>query len=173
MSGFGYSVLQFPSTVDRFSANGLPLAAPTSEKPHRGSSPSKNSSSSRLYSPTMSLTVHLLGTSASRPTIERNVASVAVHREGETLMFDCGEGTQRQMMRYGISFSLQDIFFTHMHADHLLGVIGLMRTMALQGRTERLRLWGPRGSARVLKRAEALGFERTTFPLEIIELEMD
>ncbi len=119
----------------------------------------------------MSLSIHLLGTSASRPTVERNVSSVAVHREGETLMFDCGEGTQRQMMRYGISFALEDIFFTHMHADHLLGVIGLIRTMALQGRTERLRLWGPRGSARVLRRAEGLGFERATFPVEILEIE--
>jgi ribonuclease Z len=119
----------------------------------------------------MSLSIHLLGTSASRPTVERNVSSVAVHREGETLMFDCGEGTQRQMMRYGISFALEDIFFTHMHADHLLGVIGLIRTMALQGRIERLRLWGPRGSSRVLKRAEGLGFERATFPVEIIEIE--
>lgn len=118
----------------------------------------------------MSLSIRLLGTSASRPTVERNVSSLAIHREGETLMFDCGEGTQRQMMRYGISFALEDIFFTHMHADHLLGVIGLMRTMALQGRTERLRLWGPRGSARVLKRAEAFGFERMTFPLEILEV---
>jgi ribonuclease Z len=119
----------------------------------------------------MSLSIHLLGTSASRPTIERNVSSVAIHREGETLMFDCGEGTQRQMMRYGISFALRDIFFTHMHADHLLGVIGLIRTMALQGRTEGLRLWGPRGSSRVLKRAEGLGFERATFPVEILEIE--
>jgi len=119
----------------------------------------------------MSLSIRLLGTSASRPTVERNVSSLAVHREGETLMFDCGEGTQRQMMRWGVSFALEDIFFTHMHADHLLGVVGLMRTMALQGRTERLRLWGPRGSARVLKRAESLGFERATFPVEIIELE--
>ena len=118
----------------------------------------------------MSLTVHLLGTSASRPTVERNVASLAVHREGETLMFDCGEGTQRQMMRYGISFALQDIFFTHMHADHLLGVIGLIRTMALQGRTDPLRLWGPKGTARVLKRVEGLGFERATFPVDINEL---
>jgi ribonuclease Z len=119
----------------------------------------------------MSMSIRLLGTSASRPTVERNVSSLAVHREGETLMFDCGEGTQRQMMRYGISFALQDIFFTHMHADHLLGVIGLMRTMALQGRTDVLRLWGPRGAGRVLRRAEALGFERTTFPLEILEIE--
>jgi len=119
----------------------------------------------------MSLSLHLLGTSASRPTVERNVSAIAIHREGETLMFDCGEGTQRQMMRYGISFSLRDIFFTHMHADHLLGVIGLIRTMALQGREEPLRLWGPRGSARTLKRVEALGFERPTFPVEILELE--
>jgi ribonuclease Z len=118
----------------------------------------------------MSLSIRLLGTSASRPTVERNVSSVAIHREGETLMFDCGEGTQRQMMRYGVSFALQDIFFTHMHADHLLGVIGLMRTMALQGRAEGLRLWGPRGSSRVLKRAEAFGFERMTFPVEILEV---
>src|SRR5437868_3167196 len=119
----------------------------------------------------MSLSIRLLGTSASRPTVERNVSSLAVHREGETLMFDCGEGTQRQMMRFGISFALEDIFFTHMHADHLLGVIGLIRTMALQGRTERLRLWGPRGATRVLKRAEGFGFERPAFPVEIAELE--
>ena len=119
----------------------------------------------------MSLSIRLLGTAASRPTVERNVSSLAVHREGETLMFDCGEGTQRQMMRYGISFALEDIFFTHMHADHLLGVIGLMRTMALQGRAEPLRLWGPRGSARVLKRAQDFGFERPTFPVEIMEVE--
>ncbi len=86
-------------------------------------------------------------------------------------MFDCGEGTQRQMMRYGVSFALEDIFFTHMHADHLLGVIGLIRTMALQGRLERLRLWGPRGAARMLRRVEALGFERATFPVEILEID--
>jgi len=119
----------------------------------------------------MSLSILLLGTSASRPTVERNVSSLAVHREGETLMFDCGEGTQRQMMRYGVSFALQDIFFTHMHADHLLGVIGLIRTMALQGRAEPLRLWGPKGTSRMLKRVEGLGFERATFPVTIDEVD--
>src|SRR3954467_12551557 len=121
----------------------------------------------------MSLSIRLLGTSASRPTVERNVSAVAIHREGETLLVDCGEGTQRQMMRYGISFALEDIFFTHLHADHILGVIGLIRTMALQGREERLTLWGPQGSSRILKRAEGLGFERATFPLEINEVTAD
>jgi ribonuclease Z len=121
----------------------------------------------------MSLALRLLGTSASRPTVERNVASIAVVREGETLLFDCGEGTQRQMMRYGVSFGLQDIFFTHFHTDHLLGVIGLTRTMALQGRTEPLRLWGPRGAARMLKRAVEFGMDRLSFPVETLELEPD
>ena len=124
-----------------------------------------------LYSSPMSLALRLLGTSASRPTVERNVASLAIVREGETLMFDCGEGTQRQMMRYGVSFALQDIFFTHFHADHVIGVIGLLRTMALQGRTEPLRLWGPRGGARTLKRAEEFGMDRISFPVEISELD--
>ncbi len=121
--------------------------------------------------PAMSLAIRLLGTSASRPTIERNVASLAVVREGETLLFDCGEGTQRQMMRYGVSFNLQDIFFTHFHADHVIGVIGLMRTMSLQGREEPLRLWGPRGAARMLKRAEEFGMDRLGFPIVVRELE--
>ena len=119
----------------------------------------------------MSLTLLLLGTSASRPTVERNVSSIALVREGETMLFDCGEGTQRQMMRYGVAFSLRDIFFTHFHADHVIGVIGLMRTMALQGRTDPLRLWGPKGAARHLKRAEQFGVDRLTFPVEITELD--
>src|SRR5438876_74019 len=119
----------------------------------------------------MSLGIVLLGTSASRPTVERNVSSIAVVREGETMLFDCGEGTQRQMMRYGVSFALCDIFFTHFHADHVIGVIGLMRTMALQGRTDALRLWGPKGAARHLKSAVQFGVDRLTFEVAISELE--
>jgi ribonuclease Z len=118
----------------------------------------------------MSLTVRFLGTSASRPTVERNVTAIAMIREGETLLFDCGEGTQRQMMRFGISFALSDIFFTHMHADHMLGVIGLFRTLSLQARVETMRLWGPRGSADLLRQAIALGSDKQPFPLEINEI---
>ncbi|MBV6522289.1 MAG: Ribonuclease Z [Gemmatimonadaceae bacterium] len=86
------------------------------------------------------------------------------------MLFDCGEGTQRQMMRYGISFNIQDIYFTHFHTDHFLGVIGLMRTMSLQGRTEPLRLHGPRGATRVLRRNELMGIERLTFPIDICDV---
>ncbi|CAN5359877.1 ribonuclease Z [soil metagenome] len=117
----------------------------------------------------MSLALRFLGTSASRPTVERNVSSIALIREGETILFDCGEGTQRQMMRYGITFALDEIFFTHLHADHILGVIGLCRTLALQGRTEPMRMYGPRGCEKVLRRALALGSDREEFPVTISE----
>lgn len=119
----------------------------------------------------MSLTVRFLGTSASRPTVERGVSSIALTREGETMLFDCGEGTQRQMMRWGVGFTLSDIFFTHFHTDHFLGVLGLLKTLALQGRTEEVRLWGPRGAAALFKRAEGLGTEKLTFQLKVNELE--
>ncbi|HMU60191.1 MAG TPA: ribonuclease Z [Gemmatimonadales bacterium] len=118
----------------------------------------------------MTLTLTFLGTGAAIPSLDRNVASLALAREGETLLFDCGEGTQRQMMRYGVSFSLRDIFFTHFHADHLLGLTGLVRTLGLQDRTDPLRLYGPRGARRVLEHALAVGIERNKFPVEVEEL---
>jgi ribonuclease Z len=116
------------------------------------------------------LAVTFLGTSAARPTVERNVSSLALVREGETLLFDCGEGTQRQMMRYGVSFALGDIFFTHFHGDHFLGVIGLVRTLGLQAREEPLRLWGPRGAKQLLTSAINLGVERVPFEVVIEEV---
>ena len=121
----------------------------------------------------MSLSLRFLGTSASRPTVERGVSALALVREGETMLFDCGEGTQRQMMRWGVGFTLSDIFFTHFHTDHFLGVLGLLKTLALQGRTEPMRLWGPRGANAIFKRAEGLGTEKLTFPLTVTELVAD
>ena len=118
----------------------------------------------------MDLSVRFLGTSASRPTVERNVTSLAVRRGGETFLFDCGEGTQRQMMRYGVSFNVGEIFFTHMHADHILGVTGLVRTMALQGRTDPMTLFGPPRSERLLRQAVTLGSDKQHFPIEYVEL---
>jgi ribonuclease Z len=116
------------------------------------------------------LSVTFLGTSAAIPTIDRNVAGLAVQREGETLLFDCGEGNQRQMMRFGVGFSFREIFFTHYHADHLLGVTGLLRTMGLQDRSAPVILYGPKGAQRVLGAAISLGIERNKFPIDIVEI---
>jgi ribonuclease Z len=116
------------------------------------------------------LSVTFLGTGAACPTIERNVSGLAVQREGETLLFDCGEGTQRQMMRYGVGFSFTEVFFSHFHADHMLGIIGLLRTMGLQDRTAPVTLYGPRGAERILTAAMSLGVERNKFPVTVAEV---
>jgi ribonuclease Z len=116
--------------------------------------------------------VTFLGTAAARPTVGRNVTSLLVQREGDVMMFDCGEGTQRQMMRYGTGFAFSDIFFTHLHADHFLGVIGLLRTLGLQAREEPMDLWTPRGTEPLLKQAVELGVERVPFEVRINGVEV-
>lgn len=87
------------------------------------------------------------------------------------MLFDCGEGTQRQMMRYATGFAVRAIFVTHLHADHFLGIIGLLRTMGLQGREEPLHIYAPRGSGTTLQTAVELGVDRVQFPVHIHELE--
>lgn len=115
--------------------------------------------------------ITFLGTAAARPTVGRNVSSLVLQREGELMMFDCGEGTQRQMMRYGTGFAIDDIFFSHLHADHFLGVIGLLRTMGLQGREEPIRLWTAAGAEELLRQAVELGMDRVPFEVRIEGLE--
>jgi ribonuclease Z len=114
--------------------------------------------------------VTFLGTSASRPTVGRNVTSLALEREGKLFLFDCGEGTQRQMMRYGTGFALNHIFVTHLHADHYLGIIGLVRTLGLQGRDEPLHIYGPLGSSGTLGEAVRVGGQRIPFGVEFHEM---
>jgi ribonuclease Z len=116
------------------------------------------------------LSITFLGTGAAMPTVDRNVSGLALQREGETILFDCGEGSQRQMMRYGVGFTFTEIFFSHYHADHLLGVTGLLRTMGLQDRSAPVTLYGPRGAQRMLGAAITLGIERNKFPIEIMEV---
>ncbi len=114
--------------------------------------------------------VTFLGTSAAAPTISRSLSSIAVKREGDLLLFDCGEGTQRQMMRYGTGFDVQDVFFTHLHADHFLGIIGFVRTLKMADRQEPMHLFGPRSAKRILTQALSLGMQANHFLTEIHEL---
>lgn len=116
------------------------------------------------------LSVTFLGTAAAMPTLDRNVSGLALVRDGETLLLDCGEGTQRQMMKYGVGFTFREIWFSHYHADHLLGVTGLLRTMGMQDRSAPVTLYGPKGAQRILGAAISLGIERQKFPVEIVEV---
>ncbi len=116
------------------------------------------------------LSVTFLGTAAACPTVDRNVSAIAAHREGEMFLFDCGEGTQRQMMRYGVGFSFREIFITHYHSDHILGITGLLRTLGLQDRREPVTIYGPRPAKKILGGLLAVGVERSSFPIEIVEI---
>ncbi len=114
--------------------------------------------------------VVFLGTASARPTVSRNTSAIAVQREGDLYLFDCGEGTQRQMMRYGVGFTVKEIYITHLHADHYLGTIGLLRTMSLQGREVLLRIYAPPGGELLLEQAVGFELAELGFPTEISPL---
>jgi ribonuclease Z len=87
-----------------------------------------------------------LGTSSGKPTLRRNVSALAIVREAEWMLFDCGEGAQMQVARAGLSQSrLAAMFITHLHGDHFNGLAGLLSTMGLDRRTRSLVLTGPKG----------------------------
>lgn len=116
------------------------------------------------------LRLTFLGTSAAAPTLHRNVSGLAVKSDADLLLFDCGEGSQRQMIRFGTGFSVAAVFFTHFHLDHYLGIIGFLRTLGMGGREEKLVLYGPPPAAKLLDAAIHLGVERLLFPVEVKEL---
>lgn len=116
------------------------------------------------------LRLTFLGTSAAQPTIHRNLSGIAVKADSDLLLFDCGEGSQRQMIRFGTGFGVEAVFFTHFHADHYLGIIGFLRTLGMMGREHPLALYGPPPAKRLLHQAIHLGVESLAFPTEIVEL---
>lgn len=116
------------------------------------------------------LRLTFLGTSAAQPTLHRNLSGLAVKAHADLLLFDCGEGSQRQMVRYGTGFTVDAVFFTHFHADHYLGIIGFLRTLGMTGRSEPIHLYGPPSARRLLHQAVHLGVESLSFPVEIHEL---
>jgi ribonuclease Z len=118
----------------------------------------------------MPLRVTFLGTAGAIPTTERNPSSVFVARDGEGLLFDAGEGTQRQMMRFGTGFSVSHLFVTHLHGDHVLGIPGLLQTMAFNDREDPIAIHTPRGTRGQLQSlVNALG-NQPSFPVRISEV---
>jgi ribonuclease Z len=118
----------------------------------------------------MDLSVAFLGTGGAVPSARRSTASVLVSRGGERLMFDCGEGTQRQLQKSLGLVQVDSIFLTHFHADHFLGVPGLLKTYDLTDREAPLTIYGPRGLTDLFKVLGRL-IGRIGFRLELIELD--
>jgi len=118
------------------------------------------------------LDVVFLGTSASMPTAQRAPAALLVRRGGERLLFDCAEGTQRQLQRSNVGLvDLEEIFLTHFHADHFLGLPGMLKTFALRGRDELpLTVYGPRGLRDLFGTLRPF-LGRLPYPLTLTELE--
>jgi len=106
------------------------------------------------------------------PTAQRNPPAILLRRGGDRLLFDCGEGTQRQLQRSSIGLpELEEIFLTHFHADHFLGLPGMLKTFALRGRDEApLTVYGPSGVKELFGRLRSF-LGRLPYPLTLVELE--
>jgi ribonuclease Z len=112
-----------------------------------------------------------LGTSGSMPTPQRAPTALLVRRGGERLLFDCAEGTQRQLLVSAVGLiELREVFLTHYHADHYLGLPGMLKTFALRGREAPITIYGPPGLRDLFASLRRI-FGRLTYPYELVELE--
>ncbi|WP_410507264.1 ribonuclease Z [Methanosarcina hadiensis] len=117
------------------------------------------------------LRIIFLGTGGSLPTRNRNPSAVIINFKGELLLFDCGEGTQQQMMRAKTGMmSLSSIFISHFHADHFLGIPGLIQTMSFLGRKEPLTIYGPEGTKEFTEFFKILGYCNLKYEVRGVEL---
>src|SRR5256886_14795772 len=115
--------------------------------------------------------VVFLGTSGSWPTPKRNVSAVAIKRGPEVILFDCGEGTQRQFMLSKLSFmQVSRVFVSHFHGDHFLGLPGMVQSMSMNGREAPLEVYGPRGIERLVGELLSLGYFTPGFAVHAKEL---
>lgn len=119
----------------------------------------------------MDLDLVFLGTSGSMPTTQRSPTALLLRRGGERLLFDCGEGTQRQLLLSTIGLvELREVFLTHYHADHYLGLPGMLKTFALRGRETPITVYGPPGLRDLFGSLRRI-FGRLTYEYALVELE--
>lgn len=121
----------------------------------------------------MRMELYFLGTNAGVPSLERNVTSLALRllEERRSIwLFDCGEGTQHQILRSPLKLSkLEFIFITHLHGDHLFGLPGIISSRAYQGGTTPLTIYGPQGLKRFVSTALDISESRINYTLNIVE----
>lgn len=118
----------------------------------------------------MSLRVTFLGTSGAIPTTTRNTSAVFVQREGDRFLFDCGEGTQRQMMRFNTGFTIDHVFITHTHGDHVLGLPGLLQTLDFNDREAPLAIHTPYGTRKLVERLTNVTGARPSYAVRVHEV---
>jgi ribonuclease Z len=119
----------------------------------------------------MDLDLVFLGTAGSMPTAQRAPAALLVRRGGDRLLFDCAEGTQRQLLRSSVGLvELGEIFVTHFHADHILGLPGLFKTFSLRGRERPLEVHGPRGLVDLLGSLKRV-VGKLSYEVQVVEVE--
>src|SRR5262245_56964907 len=112
----------------------------------------------------------LLGTSSAVPTLTRGLSATAVIRDGDVFLFDCGEGTQVQLMRSGVKRSrIHSVFIGHLHGDHLYGIAGLLSTLHLEGREEPMNVFGPEGLRNYLNASFRTADLQFSFRLQVKE----
>jgi ribonuclease Z len=118
----------------------------------------------------MDLSVFFAGTAGSVPSSRRGLPAVLVRRGGERILFDCGEGTQRQLLRSVGLADIDTVFITHFHTDHWLGLPGMLKSFDLRDREAPLAIYGPRGLGELM-RAMRVTYGRLSYEMTITELE--
>jgi ribonuclease Z len=115
--------------------------------------------------------IAFLGTGGSWPKPGQSLPSVAIQIDDILNLFDCGEGTQKQIMKSVFSFmKVRNVFITHFHGDHFLGLIGLVQSMSFNGRAEPLNIYGPPGTIAIMSKALGIGYYKLTFPVDLFEI---
>ena len=117
----------------------------------------------------MDLSVLFLGTAGSMPTVQRAPSGLLIRRGGDRILIDCGEGTQRQLLRSVGLPDIEHVFMTHYHADHFLGLPGMMKTFALRGREVPLTVYGPAGLKGLMSDLRRI-YGKLSYQLELVEL---